>query len=546
MKKIIFILSVLISLLAVPIYGSPASLHYMDGQLVGPGSVDWSRDIQSLVDQGDGTSLFTNYAHGYSFIVPQGYTVDSTMADTRITLKSSRAAIDIYFDNFSGTVHTAQSYVNYNKGFLKDANHKVGLNYWRTVNGRSVHLTSWSRAKLSKVKNDKNHYFVGEFLKNKYEVVTVMVRSQDAIGIHDRIVESFKFFDKTGVSGNHLRYAAQKDQIGENLLPYYNAVFSSDSPQRWGIFQYGATEDMSYLKSLEKKLNYQFDVLVRYQTLETPAPIEELKNAWANDRVVELTMQTTKRGDIGGVAYEILSGQHDEFLKQYARDLKRFGKPILFRLNNEMNGDWCTYSAYHYSRDPELYNELWRYIHSLFDAEGADNLLWVWNPHDVSFPNFKWNSAYNYFPGEAYVDIVGLTGYNTGTYHKGEIWRNFDEIYPKLYADYIRTFDFPLMITEFGSNNMGGDKAAWVRDMFSKMPEYDRIKLIIWFNGTDLDSHGKPARVYRMDTGDSVQQAFADNLGRFGGLSLPTIAPLDTGEMKLGKKGNTWLKQEKN
>lgn len=55
--------------------------------------------------------------------------------------------------------------------------------------------------------------------------------------------------------------------------------------------------------------------------------------------------------------------------------------------------------------------------------------IWVWNPNEKSFPNFCWNYADNYYPGDEYVDIVGLTGYNTGDYYDGEIWRRFDEIY---------------------------------------------------------------------------------------------------------------------
>ena len=42
------------------------------------------------------------------------------------------------------------------------------------------------------------------------------------------------------------------------------------------------------------------------------------------------------------------------------------------------------------------------------------NVLWVWNPNEKSFPNFTWNAMELYYPGNEYVDIIGLTGYNTG------------------------------------------------------------------------------------------------------------------------------------
>ena len=56
-----------------------------------------------------------------------------------------------------------------------------------------------------------------------------------------------------------------------------------------------------------------------------------------------------------------------EYLNEYAKDIKSLKTPILFRINNEMNGDWCGYSAYHYAKDAELYRESWRYIYKIFN-----------------------------------------------------------------------------------------------------------------------------------------------------------------------------------
>lgn len=538
-KKTMLLAGLLFALCGAPVFAGVGTTYYMDGVVVKEDQVNWNHDIQTVTANGDGTSRFVNHGQGYSLDFPTGYQVDTLMAETQTVLSSSKTRIEIYQDDFTGTVHSAKSYVNYNLGFLKDPRHRMETKGWTVYNGIPVHVTTWSRNKLARVSGDENYYFVAEFLRSSSEVVTVVVKSQEPIGIHDRILTSFRFTDKIGTSGNHRQFTPDVTHFSDTVSQYYQAAFSPTSPQRWGIFSYGATANLDYLKSLEKKLDYQFDVLVRYQTLETNVPIAELEKAWQDQRVVELTLQTMKnQGDNTGVIYDILDGKYDAFFHQYGKDLKSFGKPVLFRLNNEMNGDWCVYSAYHYSRDPELYKEMWRYIHGIFKEEGADNLLWVWNPHDGSFPNFSWNHGFNYFPGEKYVDIVGLTGYNTGTYHPGERWRSFDEIYPALYQSYTKVFNYPMMITEFGSNNVGGDKAAWVRDMFQKIPSYDRIKIIIWFNGTDMDAAGKPARIYRLDTGDVVQEVFKENLNKFGSRTLPLIQTLGVVE-----KEKPWEKQ---
>lgn len=63
-----------------------------------------------------------------------------------------------------------------------------------------------------------------------------------------------------------------------------------------------------------------------------------------------------------------------------------------------------------------------------------------------------------YYPGDEYVDIIGMTAYNTGTYYSGENWEEFDQLYAPIYAEYTRIYNQPLMITEFASSSVGGDK----------------------------------------------------------------------------------------
>jgi beta-mannanase len=164
----------------------------------------------------------------------------------------------------------------------------------------------------------------------------------------------------------------------------------------------------------------------------------------------------------------------------------------------------------HTAKDTEIYKSVWRYVHSLFKQEGVNNVLWVWNPHDRSFPNFSWNHYLAYYPGDDVVDIVGMTGYNTGNYFSGETWREFQDIYTPLYQEYNNNFHKPLMITEFGANSFGGDKAAWVERMFQDISKFARIKVAIWWSGVDRDSEGNAARIYRLDENDRVIGAFRE------------------------------------
>jgi hypothetical protein len=119
-----------------------------------------------------------------------------------------------------------------------------------------------------------------------------------------------------------------------------------------------------------------------------------------------------------------------------------------------------------------------------------------------------------YYPGDEYVDIVGLTAYNTGTYYPGEDWIEFDELYDSLYAEYNRLFNQPMMITEFASSSVGGDKNKWIRNMFNHIGKYENIKVAIWWDGCDWDANGNIARPYFIDETPDLLQTFKEFLNQ--------------------------------
>ncbi|RYD03591.1 hypothetical protein N752_19480 [Desulforamulus aquiferis] len=147
--------------------------------------------------------------------------------------------------------------------------------------------------------------------------------------------------------------------------------------------------------------------------------------------------------------------------------------------------------------------EAWQRIHHIFEEQGADNAIFVWNPHDRSFPDFKWNAPELYYPGDGYVDWVGLTCYNNGTSYPYETWRGFNEMYIPIYQEYLAKYpNKPFMITEFSSNELGGNKSQWIKEALGSMSHYPNIRIAVWYDQTD----GK--RLYRIDSTAAAKEAF--------------------------------------
>jgi len=328
------------------------------------------------------------------------------------------------------------------------------------------------------------------------------------------MLSSVNFIPPQGAKSFNLYYSRQVRPLSAETEALFQRYFADESPQAWGIYEPTADTGLSYVNSLENRLNYKFPCLLWYQSLGSEFPRALADNAYSQGKFLELTLATwdLRQPNNTAITYDVLNGAYDAYLIDYARKIKAFGHPLLFRLNNEMNGDWCYWSAYYSATDTELFRAMWRHIYDIFQEQGVDNAIWVWNPNEVSFPSFKWNSYVNYFPGDQYVDVIGLTGYNTGNYFPGERWRDFRSIYAPLYSEYNHVFDYPFMITEFACSSIGGDKVAWLNDMFTYISSYKKIKLAIWFNGIDFDAQRRPARIYRLDQNDAILDQFAQGL----------------------------------
>jgi mannan endo-1,4-beta-mannosidase len=493
------------------------STHIINGEVALSASYHEKDDYKKITSLNSRYNKYFDYAQGYKINYPNSMEIDFTLSAVKTVIADEELQIEIYVDDFENTVHSPLTYTVYSNKFLENNKTHIYEGEERlSIHGMETHLRKWHRSKLSKVDNDKNYYVSAEITKNKHEVFTIFIKSVKPLKEEDYLplLNSFQCIRKKGLPQIYTVFNPVHKEFNAETAAFLDEYFSDNASLKWGIFEYSAPKSFDFLHSLEEKLDYTFEFLVKYVCFSSDGfPMDEIENAYENKRYVELTLQTMfEEGDNSDVLYAILNGKHDDFLQLYAEKIKEFNHPILFRLNNEMNGDWCVYSSYYASKDTEIFKEVWKYVYEIFEQNEVDNALWVWNPHDISFPDFKWNHYLNYYPGDEYVDIIGLTGYNTGTYYPGEKWREFNAIYIPLYEEYTTLFKKPLMITEFGSNSVGGDKISWIHEMFDTMGKFENIKVAIWWNGIDWDADKNPARIYRLDENENMIRTFEERL----------------------------------
>lgn len=237
--------------------------------------------------------------------------------------------------------------------------------------------------------------------------------------------------------------------------------------------------------------------------------------------VLQFTYQFTLNNNIldaqATPMFDILRGKYDSQFRKIAKAVKEYGSPVLFRLNNEMNTDWTSYSGIMTLLDPDIFTMTWQRLYNIFEEEGVDNCIWIWNPIATSCPYSSWGEDLCYFPGTDYVQLLGGTNYEFNNYNdiKGgqtaaEQILSFEECYSSLYKKNSENFPdtWSLIIAETACGS-GGDasgelgrnaasQAQYVRDMFAELKAEQpddyvkQIKGIVWFNCNDYGSGVNP------------------------------------------------------
>jgi mannan endo-1,4-beta-mannosidase len=118
----------------------------------------------------------------------------------------------------------------------------------------------------------------------------------------------------------------------------------------------------------------------------------------------------------GTVPYNNYKAELDKVAAGF-QELENNNVTVLFRPLMEMQGYWFWWGK----QGTERYKKLWIYTFNyLTYTKGLNNLLWVYASCQPSSPAALSDSYYtNFYPGSAYVDVVGLDvyGYNYGKAH---------------------------------------------------------------------------------------------------------------------------------
>lgn len=234
---------------------------------------------------------------------------------------------------------------------------------------------------------------------------------------------------------------------------------------------------------------------------------------------------------------KILNGNLDQELIQWANDAKEFGRPIMVEFGTEVNGNWfswsgalngggqnSTYGNPAYPDGPELFKDTYKYIIDLFRKQGVDNITWTFHLNAGSAPNEPWNNFNAYYPGDDYIDWIGISIY--GTQIHGQPPAKFADVLRDSYMKLgMVSVSKPLALFEFGTiEDASYKKSDWFKEVFEalKSGEFPRIKAISYWHSKWEDDKGK---VYNMkiDSSPEALKSYKSNISNPLFISTPKL-----------------------
>lgn len=188
--------------------------------------------------------------------------------------------------------------------------------------------------------------------------------------------------------------------------------------------------------------------------------------------------------DTTSAVSEILKGglqreKYENWIKRLSlffkslQDEKNNPIPVVFRPFHEMNGGWFWWGEGNCSA--EDYKALWRQTCKLLQENEVHNLLFAYSPNTIqNEANFL-----KYYPGDEYVDILGVDIYNHGS----------NEAFTKDLQSNLQILKFlatqkskPYALTETGNTRPGTAPEWWTNSLYQGIKNSGISWVLLWRN----------------------------------------------------------------
>jgi len=186
----------------------------------------------------------------------------------------------------------------------------------------------------------------------------------------------------------------------------------------------------------------------------------------------------------GASAYRLARGDYDAQIAWWVDEVKKYldlggGRSAIIAPFQEMNGNWVSYGC-----EPAYYADAFRRFVDAFRKAGIDEtqIRFAFAPN--GWTSIGCGEIADYYPGDGYVDILGISAYNWG-WCASTGWESPAEAFGP-WLDELRAINafkpFLIMQTAAPRVGCGGNQDQWVKDMQTYVANDPNLVGFVWFN----------------------------------------------------------------
>ncbi len=227
----------------------------------------------------------------------------------------------------------------------------------------------------------------------------------------------------------------------------------------------------------------------------------------------------------------IIDGDFDADLEAWCEAGRDFGTALIVEYGTEVNGEWFPWNGLYngggttdgygdpsYPDGPERFRDAYRHIIQVCRDAGAENITWVFHVNDGDWPREDWNAFENYYPGDEYIDWLGLSIYGAQTPTSewcDDLTAMMDEFYPRLTA---LAPDKPIIIAEFAitANSPLAAPGDWARAALTSILSGRWPRLIgfsWWDESWQNDANPEHDTIMRVQDVPELAEVFLELVG---------------------------------
>jgi len=292
---------------------------------------------------------------------------------------------------------------------------------------------------------------------------------------------------------------------------------------------------VSYENSVGKSVSWVYFSNNWYNSREFPVGTAKWIRSAGSVPYIRLMLRSSlkhKGTDPVYSLHNIIDGQFDADLHTWCADAHDFRTPILVEYGTEVNsnsfawsgvsngaGELSGYGDPTQPDGPERFKDAYRHIIQICRDEDALNITWVFHLDSESTPDTAWNKMENYYPGNEWIDWIGISIY--GAYTPQTVYINiFNKLIDNLYPRIIKIApEKPIIIAELGTtkNNLILDQVNWTRNALTAITSlrYPNLAGFSWWNERwQNDGDPKHDTTMRVQDNPELIMLFQDLIGK--------------------------------